>query len=146
MKLKFRCRLIKQDGLNTPWLFYQENQFLTSFLRRCSSWQAFGHDTSEKHETYLPQALDELLDQWTGLKDSKNKEIYSGDVLLYKNPNTTNAAKKVIVIWEDKKARFGCIWEGSSSGAIPFTQSKSRFDNTNFEVIGNLYENPELLS
>jgi len=61
--------------------------------------------------------------QYTGLKDKNGKEIYEGDILRHEKYNSTG-----VMEWDIKN---GC-W--TKFYPIIF-----------FEVIGNIYENPELL-
>lgn len=72
-----------------------------------------------------------ILMQYTGLKDKNGKEIYEGDVVKW------GAGVKETVIFRD--AKF-CI-EGIDSYSIPLLKN----DCKDFEIIGNIYENPELL-
>ena len=69
--------------------------------------------------------------QYTGLKDSKGKEIYEGDILL-----TDKAGWKAKVVF--------------SASAFILLDSSGRFsaepDWDKCEIIGNIYENPELIS
>ena len=74
------------------------------------------------------------LMQYTGLKDKNGVEIYEADILKTKidfgyGPQPVTAK----VIWKDAGWQFdseaGCAY-GASGG---------------FEVIGNIYQNPELL-
>jgi len=67
--------------------------------------------------------------QYTGLKDKNGKECYDGDIIF-----STGHGNKIIE-WIDKDAAFGFK---SNSG---FT----RLFGLIFEIIGNIYENPELL-
>lgn len=79
--------------------------------------------------------------QFTGLKDKAGREIYEGDILFVGNPipckccTATKTPPKVQVIWEE-----GAGWylTGECGGAL--------WANTPHEIIGNMYENPELLS
>ncbi len=70
--------------------------------------------------------------QYTGHKDSHGKEMYEGDVVKDKGNNKGN-----------------CFWNDDSSGFdIDFQigELQSVADCANdVEVIGNIYENPELL-
>lgn len=71
--------------------------------------------------------------QLTGLKDKNGKEIYEGDIRCGKYYFETEEQTRFQVIkWDEKNACF--YWDGPE---IP------RFIDV--EVIGNIYENPELL-
>ena len=74
--------------------------------------------------------------QCTGLKDINDVEIYEGDIAK------DIAGFVYIVEWQNKKARFvyKCVKDGSK---IKMNQQKDIEDGT--EVIGNIYENPELV-
>ena len=74
------------------------------------------------------------LMQYTGLKDKNGVEIYEGDVV-----KTKNSKYKVIF---DKC----CYWGVDELGKYPIYQIYNYvLDDERFEVIGNIYENPELL-
>lgn len=74
--------------------------------------------------------------QYTGLKDKNGREIYEGDWL--KIFGGVNSGRKCAVVWESEKACFrgngNFLW-----------QYLDKFEGVEFEVIGNIYENPELL-
>ena len=69
------------------------------------------------------------LMQFTGLKDRFDKEIYEGDLVQLKQKKYYNEGKPYVVKWKTLKLYNG--WNVSRG--------------TNLEVIGNLYENHELL-
>lgn len=84
---------------------------------------------------------DGILMQYTGLKDVNGKEIYEGDIVRY----IDSLYHKTIhqIIWNDYYACFSYkpykfIDNGGDDDA---TLSYTR----KFEIIGNIYENPELL-
>ena len=69
---------------------------------------------------------DVILMQYTGLKDKNGKEIYEGDVV-----KTSLGIGKVCM-------RLGCWF-------IEMQKELGYFHTDEIEVIGNIYENPELL-
>lgn len=77
----------------------------------------------------------DILMQYTGLKDKTGKEIYDGDIL------TTETDKPMIVKWNDKFASW-CLYRDGWMFAHWFGES---CQPEQCIVIGNRYENPELL-
>ncbi len=81
---------------------------------------------------------DRPLMQYTGLKDKNGKEIYEGDVLA--------------TDWMVKKKEPGYLVKWEEYGFSPFDFVLDKRDNFtvfgalyNFQIIGNIYENKELL-
>ncbi len=89
----------------------------------------------------LPLSLDrdpEPIMQYTGRTDKNGKEVYEGDIL--KRPNDD---PNVQVCWNDRGAAFKLV-----EGYPEDPEWWYYFDGNNIEeheVIGNIWENPELL-
>ncbi len=92
-----------------------------------------GYRNWECDEVYLEV---ELI-QYIGLKDSKNVEVYEGDILEYTDAFDVEQVGKVI--YDNNYARFALkSIEGNIDGFMDLASD-------DFEVLGNVFENPELL-
>ena len=81
-----------------------------------------------------------VLLQYTGLKDKNGKEIYEGDILKYNFPYDGRLKHTSPVTYLETQASFGVIdFYGNN---IPLYDMPA---NNCFEIIGNIYENPEFL-
>ena len=95
-----------------------------------------------KIELRQRMTLDEILDddrvifmQCTGLRDKNSTLIYEGDIVKIFHVSGTMQGKYFFdaIEWNDLRCRF----ETGNYGIID--------DDDIYEVIGNIYENPELL-
>lgn len=81
----------------------------------------------------------ETVGQYTGLKDKNGIEIFEGDVIRTTSPDCT-----AVVVWEQGTVRnIGYTIE--SERKIVYVDRVDRNDKSAVEVIGNIYENKELL-
>ncbi|MGX8234013.1 YopX family protein [Bacillus subtilis] len=77
----------------------------------------------------------ESIGQYTGLKDKNGQEIYEGDIVVDGRENSAE------VVFDD-----GCFCVIGYLGDLRTHPLRdSLFCGERFEVIGNIYENPELL-
>lgn len=83
------------------------------------------------------------LMQYTGLKDKNGKEIYEGDIVQFKSKHI-DRAWNYKVMWTEKLCLgLRALFKNIREAERPIYQSILRADKG--EVIGNIYENPELL-
>jgi uncharacterized phage protein (TIGR01671 family) len=77
------------------------------------------------------------LMQYTGLKDKNGKEIYEGDIILdkWKQKTEVKIEEFTMQTYDD-----GCVGIGF------MLETHDRDDLKELEVIGNIYENPELIN
>lgn len=78
--------------------------------------------------------------QYTGLLDKNGKEIYEGDIVqLFIGKHTHE--KPIEVKWKQEIGSCGCCFEEFFGNGFVITGGNC----CEYEIIGNIYENPELL-
>ena len=78
---------------------------------------------------------EETVGQYTGLKDKKGKKIFGGDIVDVTRPCVW---EKGIVILKN-----GCFFIKVKETLLPLYECE--MNNYKLEVIGNIYDNPDLL-
>lgn len=128
-EIKFRG---KTEEMNSWWTFGN--------LVICDNGDyQIGHCTKYGDTYYRNKVFKETVGQYTGLKDKNGKEIYEGDIVYIKG-ETEILDIKGKVEYSETFAQYiitntkNIMYEAEPLG-----------DYENIEVIGNIYDNPELL-
>jgi len=105
----------------------------------------FNLGTDEGSDNLVDQSFKLELMQYTGLKDKNGKEIYSGDILNgYHNKGCEKCGHNA------RTVHYEVVFEDGMFATKGHPQSLERqmaysSEPSEFEVIGNIYENGDLL-
>lgn len=104
---------------------------------------AFTDINGKQHFIFQNKAFDcevipETVGQCTGLKDKNGKLIFEGDILRFVNDDGETSNYEVY--WSNDEAGW-CIKKEDAFDAMDCWNETRE----SFEVIGNIYDNPELL-
>ena len=114
-------------NLKNKYMFSNDNEELLLNIDGSSLW---GHKIHYYDGTDLLEIDDFEIMQYTGMKDVKGVEIYEGDILQSEH------------YFKYKVVFKGDCWRCESLKNSGF---KNRFIGRDLKVIGNIYENQELL-
>jgi len=135
-EIKFRAWNKKGVYANT--MVYQDGPDLDGVIYYTTTVE--GQDVYYNFEDIMDSKYFILM-QYTGLKDKNGKEIYEGDVFTF-HPSKewvgTEPENPCVVFWSNSLCAFMFyVGEPDMSTLLPPSES--------IEIIGNIYENPELL-
>lgn len=100
-----------------------------------SQYEVEEYDEQGNH--YTVYSADEvILQQCTGLRDKNDKLIYEGDIII----NPDDSERYAIIEWDNNECRH-IINVQTENWCCDF----SNYWSKELEVVGNIYENPELL-
>lgn len=111
------------------------------------AWSFFRSDENTMAQEIHPNGsftFSEIM-QYTGIKDKFVKYIYEGDIIYapMKNEFGIFNVYRSAVEWSDNLGMF-LVWFAEDGGRMGFEFYKFMVEE--IEVVGNIYENPELLN
>lgn len=107
-------------------------------IGKAESWWHWGF--LEGHGFVAPLSNTEVNYQFTGLHDKNGKEIWEGDIVRYRYDEMED--------WRTAKVGWGGDYPAFEISPNPFDESNGLMTiviDWHCEVLGNIYENPELL-
>ena len=139
-KIKFRAWLEDEDIPTGYMVEPAMNMFINFFGEMCIG------NFQDKIVKYKPEQY--ILMQYTGLHDRKGKEIYEGDIFVVRTLHDGDE-----YIWNQERFNFGgtgaipqvVTWDIELLGFRFGLSTRIKYAPYDFEVIGNIYENKELL-
>lgn len=107
--------------------------------------ERFKNLPAEMTNTYGVSGIDvdyKTIGQYTGLTDKNGKKIFEGDILERKHKELVNHSQTMTVKYIPYKACFSAIDIGGGNVTFISDYLNNKYE---LEVIGNIYDNPELL-
>lgn len=112
-------------------------------------------DYKSKSDNSFKIVIPETVGQFTGLHDKNGKEIYEGDIVKMKEVGGYDLEYIGVVRYYEEDCRFGIDTTTTDkfTKRLLFTDGECSFDDgkytikyhNEYEVLGNIFDNPELL-
>lgn len=117
-------------------------------------WDSDCWDDSEQalEDPFIPMSMDSfshrlVWQQCTGLKDKNNKNIYEGDIVTWDEPHFNKGYVCYLDYYHNDEFYDNIICcfviQGNWGGSKRYEEFTTEY---NYEIIGNIFENPELLN
>ena len=153
-EILFRAKAINRDPFSEYRTNYKNGDWVYGLITRQYD-ERFEKLPAEMTNTDGVSGIDvdyKTIGQFTGLIDKNGQKIFEGDILTSEcYPYTSDGNKNYFaeVIWLDNTSAFGTYtFKSPKSFVRGILQGKRAFSKDNgslWEVVGNKYDNPELL-
>lgn len=149
--IKFRGKVLhRKSHQKNEWVYGMPTIFRDG--RTAIRWQC--SEKAKDPESWKTQSVEpETLGQFTELHDKNGKEIYEGDIITAdRYPFFADGKPNYVAVVEWNDCGFAAFFElhkDSDARGISVGCPVMDFDSDNaaeFEIIGNIHDNPELLN
>lgn len=138
MQSRFKFRL--WDAENNEWLWTSEPDVIPY-----NGFHLFG-ECMLFQNVNISKLSNCVIEQFTGLKDSKDNDIYEGDVLHFVSDDDSYEPDKYFVEWYERW--FVGRWSQrtiDNLGEVDWLDFSKNGVLNDMIIIGNIHENPELI-
>lgn len=135
-EIKFRGK--RRD--NGEWAYGLPGYGSGGEIEKISGWM--GEEDNPLYDEI--EVIPETIGEYTGLKDSKENEIWEDDII-------SDGERRWHITWQHLNARFGYIYKSKSNGdtfdgRLPAQTGIQEYLMKKVIVIGNIHDNKELLN